>query len=105
MTLATDTGASEDPAAELPDAEERRVWDRFLAEFAFQPRMRSAVKEPAASAIWSLAALPGPGHERVDRLVEVVKRGPASCVGPQGALFSQVLGRPIRRSGKAVGSV
>ncbi|MFB6783449.1 DUF2716 domain-containing protein [Streptomyces sp. NPDC056352] len=51
----------EDPVAVLPEAEYRRVWDRFYAEFQFQPSTSAlrwpAIKEPAASAAWSLAAL------------------------------------------------
>ncbi|MFF7452544.1 MULTISPECIES: DUF2716 domain-containing protein [unclassified Streptomyces] len=79
----------EDPVAALSDAEEQRVWDRFFAEFNFQPRLRPAIKEPAASVTWSLATLPDdPDHERLDRLVEVVEHGLARCVGQQGTLLA-----------------
>ncbi|GAA1376073.1 DUF2716 domain-containing protein [Streptomyces beijiangensis] len=83
----------EDPVAALPEAEYRRVWDRFYAEFNFQPSMSSlkwpAIQEPVASVTWSLATLPDePDYERLDRLVEVVELGLASCVGPQDTLFA-----------------
>ncbi|MFF8847596.1 DUF2716 domain-containing protein [Streptomyces sp. NPDC015127] len=79
--------------AELPEAEYRYVWDRFYEEFSFRPSTSSlqwpAIKEPVDSATWSLAALDDdPGYERLDRLVELVKKGLASCVGPQGTLFA-----------------
>ncbi|MFE5023139.1 DUF2716 domain-containing protein [Streptomyces sp. NPDC056656] len=82
------------PVAAVPEAAYRRVWDRFYAEFSFQPSVsplkRPDIKEPAASATWSLATLPDePDYERADRVVEVVRQGLASCVGsPQGTLFA-----------------
>ncbi len=83
----------EESVAALPEAEYRRVWDRFYQEFSFQPSMSSlkwpAIKEPAASVTWSLATLPDkPDYERLDRLVKVVQQGLASCIGPQGTLFA-----------------
>ncbi|MDX2702661.1 DUF2716 domain-containing protein [Streptomyces sp. PA03-6a] len=83
----------DEPVAALPEAEYRHIWDRFYQEFSFQPSMSSlewpAIKEPAASITWSLATLPDePDYERLDRLVEVVQRGLASCVGPQGTLLA-----------------
>ncbi|MFE7712721.1 DUF2716 domain-containing protein [Streptomyces sp. NPDC057486] len=83
----------EDPVAVLPEAEYRRVWDRFYAEFQFRPSTSAlrwpAIKEPAASAAWSLAALDvDPDYERLERLVEVVEHGLASCVHRQGTLFA-----------------
>ncbi|MFE0632952.1 DUF2716 domain-containing protein [Streptomyces sp. NPDC058864] len=83
----------EESVAALPEAEYRRVWDRFYEEFSFQPSVSSlkwpAIKEPAASVTWSLATLPDePEYERLDRLVEVVQQGLASCIGPQGTLFA-----------------
>lgn len=83
----------EDPVAALPEAECQRVWDRFYTEFNFRPSMSSlkwpAIQEPVASVTWSLATLPDePAYERLDRLVEVVELGLASCVGPQEMLFA-----------------
>ncbi|MFI2297331.1 DUF2716 domain-containing protein [Actinacidiphila glaucinigra] len=83
----------DEPVAELADAEDRHVWDRFYQEFSFQPSISSlkwpAIKEPATSVTWSLATLPDePDYERLDRLVEVVQQGLTSCVGPQGTLFA-----------------
>lgn len=82
-----------DPVAVLSDAEHQRVWDRFSAEFQFRPGMSPftwpAIKEPAASVTWSFAALDDdPGDEGLDRLVEVVRRGLASAVGPHGTLLA-----------------
>ncbi|MFF3689532.1 DUF2716 domain-containing protein [Streptomyces sp. NPDC002187] len=78
---------------QLPEAEYRRVWDRFYTEFAFRPSMNSAewpaIKEPVESVTWSLAPLEDdPDYERLDRLVEVIERGLTSCVPPQGGLFA-----------------
>ncbi|WFB07908.1 DUF2716 domain-containing protein [Streptomyces sp. LX-29] len=83
----------EDPVTVLAEAEHRRVWDRFSAGFRFRPGMSPftwpAIKEPVASATWSLAALDDdPEHARLDRLVEVVQQGLTSCVGPRGTLFA-----------------
>jgi hypothetical protein len=77
----------------LPEAEYQRVWDRFYSEFDFRPSMSPctwpAIKEPVASTTWSLATLSDqPPYERLDRLVEAVKHGLASCVGPHGTLFA-----------------
>ncbi|MGW2202046.1 DUF2716 domain-containing protein [Streptomyces sp. NPDC001774] len=84
---------TEDPVSALPEAEYRRVWDRFYEDFNFRPSMSSfswpAIKEPVASATWSLTALDhDPGCERLDRLVAVVEQGLASCVDPQGTLLA-----------------
>ncbi|WP_406057901.1 DUF2716 domain-containing protein [Streptomyces sp. NBC_01077] len=78
---------------ELPEAEYRRVWDRFDEEFAFRPSTNPfqwpAIKEPATSATWSLAALDDdPDCQGLDRLVAVVQEALASCVGPEGTLFA-----------------
>jgi hypothetical protein len=83
----------EDPVTALSEAECRRVWDRFYEDFGFRPSTSSfkwpAINEPAASVTWSLAALDDdPGYERLDRLVEVVEQGLASCVSPRGALLA-----------------
>ncbi|MFK0188880.1 DUF2716 domain-containing protein [Streptomyces rubiginosohelvolus] len=81
------------PVVELLEAEYRRVWDRFYNEFGFQPSTspfkRPAIKEPGASVTWSLAVLDDDSpYERLDRLVEVVEQGLASCVGPNGTLLA-----------------
>jgi hypothetical protein len=83
----------EDPVAALPESEYRRVWDRFYEDFNFRPSMSSlkwpSIKEPVASVTWSLTALDDdPGYECLDRLVDVVEQGLASCVGPQGTLLA-----------------
>ncbi|MET9876460.1 DUF2716 domain-containing protein [Actinacidiphila glaucinigra] len=83
----------DEPVTELSEAEYRHVWDRFYAEFNFQPSVSSlkwpAIKEPAESVTWSLATLPGePDYESLDRLVEVVQQGLASCVDVHGTLFA-----------------
>ncbi|GAA3399238.1 DUF2716 domain-containing protein [Streptomyces roseoviridis] len=82
-----------DPVVVLPDAEYRRVWDRFYEDFGFRPSTNPiewpAIKEPVASVTWSLAALDDdPSDERLDHLVAVVKQGLASSVGPSGTLFA-----------------
>ncbi|WP_405412465.1 DUF2716 domain-containing protein [Streptomyces decoyicus] len=82
-----------EPVVELPEAEYRRVWDRFCAEFAFRPSVYAtkwpAIKEPVASLTWSLAALDDdPDYERFDRLVEVVEQGMTACVPPRDRLFA-----------------
>ncbi|GAA4936486.1 DUF2716 domain-containing protein [Streptomyces coeruleoprunus] len=82
-----------DPVVALPEAEYRRVWGRFYEDFDFRPSMSSfewpAIKEPVASVTWRLAALDDdPGYERLDRLVDVIKQGLTSCVGPQGTLLA-----------------
>jgi hypothetical protein len=82
-----------DPVAALPEAEYRRVWDRFYEDFNFRPSMSSfkwpSIKEPVASVTWSLTALDDdPGYECLDRMVDVVEQGLASCVGPQGTLLA-----------------
>ena len=64
----------EDPVAALPEAEYRRVWDRFYEDFNVRPSMSSfkwpAIKEPVASVTWSLSALDDDsGYDRLDRLV------------------------------------
>ncbi|MBM9504066.1 DUF2716 domain-containing protein [Actinacidiphila acididurans] len=85
---------TDQPVVELSEAEYRRVWDRFYAEFGFRPSMNSAmwpaIKEPDASVTWSLGALDDdPDYELLDRLVEVVEQGlRAVCVPPQGGLFA-----------------
>ncbi|MEI5102856.1 DUF2716 domain-containing protein [Streptomyces sp. PmtG] len=84
---------TDEPVVELPEGEYRPVWDRFYAEFAFRPSVYAArwpgIKEPAASVTWSLAALDDdPGHERLDRLVEVVEQGLSACVPSHGRLFA-----------------
>ncbi|QIB42286.1 DUF2716 domain-containing protein [Streptomyces aureoverticillatus] len=78
---------------ELPQAEYRSVWNRFDAEFAFQPSMNPAewpaIKEPADSVTWSLAALDeDPGDVRLDRFVAVVKQGLTACVEPEDRLYA-----------------
>ncbi|WP_329623772.1 DUF2716 domain-containing protein [Streptomyces sp. NBC_01255] len=83
----------ETPVTELPEDDYRRVWDRFYEEFAFRPSVNPttwpAIKEPAASATWSLAALDDdPDYEGLERLVAVVRAALASCVGPRGTLFA-----------------
>ncbi|MFC9588706.1 DUF2716 domain-containing protein [Streptomyces sp. NPDC056944] len=82
-----------EPVVQLSEAEYRDVWERFDAEFAFRPSMNPAtwpsIKEPLDSVTWSLASLDDdPGYERLDRLVEVVEKGLAACVPPQGTLFA-----------------
>ncbi|MER7956927.1 DUF2716 domain-containing protein [Streptomyces sp. NPDC096030] len=82
-----------DPVTALPDAEYRRVWDRFYEDFDFRPSMSPfswpAIKEPVASVTWSLAALDDdPGDEHLDRLVAVVERGLTSSGGPQDTLLA-----------------
>ncbi|MFD7028666.1 DUF2716 domain-containing protein [Streptomyces sp. NPDC059917] len=82
-----------EPVVQLPEAEYRRVWDRFYAEFAFRPSMNPttwpAIKEPVASATWNLASLEDdPDYERLDRLVALIKRGLTACVPPQDTLFA-----------------
>ncbi|OYP13871.1 hypothetical protein CFC35_04690 [Streptomyces sp. FBKL.4005] len=82
-----------DPVAELPEAEYRRVWDRFYTDFGFRPSTNSltwpSIEEPVGSVTWSLTALDDdPGDERLDRLVAMVRQGLASCVGPQGTLLA-----------------
>ncbi|OSZ59539.1 hypothetical protein OQI_15670 [Streptomyces pharetrae CZA14] len=77
----------------LPEAEHRRVWDRFSADFRFRPSMSPltwpGIEEPPASTTWSLALLDDdPGYARLDRLTAVVKQGLVSCVGPRGALYA-----------------
>ncbi|MFF3969750.1 DUF2716 domain-containing protein [Streptomyces rubiginosohelvolus] len=83
----------ESPVVELVEAEYRRVWDRFYDEFMFQPSTSSlewpAIKEPAASVTWSLAALDDDSdHERLDRLVDVVEQGLTSCLGSKATLLA-----------------
>ncbi|MFE4922327.1 DUF2716 domain-containing protein [Streptomyces sp. NPDC056661] len=78
---------------QLSQAEYRRVWDRFYAEFNFRPSMNPAywpgIKEPAVSVTWSLASLDDdPGYERLDRLIEVVEQGLTACVPVQARLFA-----------------
>ncbi|MFF8982533.1 DUF2716 domain-containing protein [Streptomyces globisporus] len=57
-----------------------------------QPRTSSltwpAIKEPAASVAWSLAALDDPEHERLDRLVDVVEQGLTSRLGPKATMLA-----------------
>ncbi|MFI8769394.1 DUF2716 domain-containing protein [Streptomyces sp. NPDC053792] len=82
-----------DPVVALPEAEYRRVWDRFYEDFSFQPSTSPlkwpAIEEPVASVTWSLAALDnGPDDEHLDRLVAVVEQGLSSCAGPSGTLFA-----------------
>ncbi|MER5207557.1 DUF2716 domain-containing protein [Streptomyces sp. NPDC002825] len=79
--------------AELPEAEYRRVWDRFYEDFDFRPSTSSSewpsIKEPVASVTWSVTALDGdPEYERLDRLVEAVEQGLTLCAGPQGTLLA-----------------
>ncbi|GIF47636.1 uncharacterized protein DUF2716 [Asanoa ferruginea] len=67
------------------------VWDRFYAQFDFRPSMTRfpAIKEPAPSVTWSLAALDDdPGYGRLDHLTDVVHAGltMASANGPILAL-------------------
>ncbi|WP_198540455.1 DUF2716 domain-containing protein [Streptomyces exfoliatus] len=81
------------PVTELPEAEYGRVWDRFYEQFAFRPSVHPstwpAIKEPAASATWSLAALDhDPDYAGLDRLVHVVREALALCVGPRGTLLA-----------------
>jgi len=83
----------EDPVVVLSEAEYRHVWDRFSADFRFQPSMSPltwpAIAEPLASTTWSLTPLDDdPGHARLDRLTAVVKQGLASCAGPRGTLYA-----------------
>lgn len=78
---------------QLPEAEYRRVWDRFSADFGFRPGVNPvtwpAIEEPVASVTWSLASLDDdPDDRRLDRLVQVVKEGLRSCVPVQGTLFA-----------------
>ncbi|MFE1962642.1 DUF2716 domain-containing protein [Streptomyces sp. NPDC059479] len=56
---------------QLSQAEYRRVWDRFYAEFSFRPSVNPTqwpgIKEPAVSVTWSLASphlVGGPGQEK-----------------------------------------
>ncbi|MFF5767150.1 DUF2716 domain-containing protein [Streptomyces tanashiensis] len=81
------------PVVELPEAEYRHVWDRFYEQFGFRPSTSPltwpAIREPAPSVTWSLAALSDdPDYERLDLLVDVVRRGLASCAGPRGPLYA-----------------
>ncbi|MFD5140734.1 DUF2716 domain-containing protein [Streptomyces sp. NPDC058378] len=84
---------SDEVVAELEDTEYRRVWDRFYEEFRFRPSVYPAhwpaITEPVDSATWSLRSLPDdPEYVRLDRLVEIVKQGLASSIGPHGRLFA-----------------
>ncbi|MEU6851381.1 DUF2716 domain-containing protein [Actinacidiphila alni] len=83
----------EDPVIVLPEADYRRVWDRFYEDFSFRPSTNPikwpAIQEPVASVAWSLAALDDDSsYERLDHLVAVVEQGLSSCVGPSGTLFA-----------------
>ncbi|WP_410600570.1 DUF2716 domain-containing protein [Amycolatopsis sp. lyj-90] len=75
----------------LGDAEYRRAWDRFRAEFAFRPSTDRfewpGIAEPAGAVTWSLSALDeDPGYLLLDRMVSVVQRGLASCADELYAL-------------------
>ncbi|EME63935.1 DUF2716 domain-containing protein [Amycolatopsis decaplanina] len=75
----------------LGEAEYRRVWDRFHAEFAFKPSTDRfqwpGIDEPAGSVTWSLSALDDdPGYLLLDRMVSAVRRGLASCADELYAL-------------------
>ncbi|MFD7533441.1 DUF2716 domain-containing protein [Streptomyces sp. NPDC059849] len=82
-----------DPVVVLPEAEYRRVWDRFYGDFSFQsstsPFKWPAIEEPVASVTWSLAVLDeDPDDDRLDRLIAVVEQGQSFCVGPSGTLLA-----------------
>jgi hypothetical protein len=74
------------PVVELDGVEERTIWDRWLAEFAFRPSVHvfPGIREPVPSATWSLDALnDDPGYLKLDRFTEAVEQALATCT-PDG---------------------
>ena len=69
----------------LYDPEYAEVWDRFDAKFDFRPSIYEfpGITEPSPSITWSLDELnDDPGYRKLDRLVDVVQDGLASCSKP-----------------------
>jgi hypothetical protein len=76
----------------LESPEYERVWDRFEQRFEFRPGMEGrtwpAIKEPADSMTWSLAALDDdPGYMKLDALVDVLNGGLWACTPPERTLL------------------
>jgi hypothetical protein len=74
------------PVVELGGVEERTIWDRWLAEFAFRPSMHvfPGIREPVPSATWSLDMLNNdPGYLKLDRFSATVEQALTTCT-PDG---------------------
>jgi hypothetical protein len=74
----------------LYDSEYAEVWDRFDAKFDFRPSIYEfpGITEPSPSITWSLDELnDDPSYRRLDRLVDVVQDGLASCSKPGESLW------------------
>jgi len=74
------------PVVELGGVEERAIWDRWLAEFAFRLSMYvfPGIREPAPSATWDLDTLnDDPGYLKLDRFSATVEQALTACT-PDG---------------------
>jgi hypothetical protein len=76
----------------LEGREYERVWKGFRSQFEFRPGMASctwpAIKEPADSVTWSLAALDDDlGYVKLDAMVDVVNDGLWACTAPGETLL------------------
>jgi hypothetical protein len=70
------------PVVELGGVEERAIWDRWRAEFAFRPGVHAfpGIGEPVPSATWGLATLnDDPGYLKLDRFSATVEPALATC--------------------------
>ncbi|MEU8608654.1 DUF2716 domain-containing protein, partial [Actinoplanes sp. NPDC048791] len=84
----------------LESPEYEQVWDRFERRFEFRPGMQRrtwpAIKEPADSITWSLAALDNdPGYVKLDAMVDVVNSGLWACTPPEQTLLILDWQQPI----------
>ncbi|GAB3476319.1 DUF2716 domain-containing protein [Amycolatopsis cihanbeyliensis] len=81
--------ARERPVVHIGDVEYKRVWDRFDADFRFNPGVPSmpAIAEPQASVTWHLGVLLDGGEQAVDQLRRIVERGLRACTEPGEDLY------------------